>query len=249
MWQRLEVEEMPQPEDSVLLVCLSTMAPQYAALYSHARELAKFLLKKLEFKRFATLYSSSLPAAVAIEADGVVRLESNQFYTYPGRRRVIMLAGDGSPFDDQQEYAHWVLSFAQRLGAKEMISVGARWSDSPIPAGGALKPVGYGTDFVAVKELEALGVKVAKSEPGPFFANLVVGMAPDYGMRGFKLGVDHGEPAPHPRSLIEILGVLSKMLGLELDTRPLAASAKEMEKAGPQEGLPDVRRERGGIYG
>ena len=51
---------------------------------------------------------SSLPADVAIEDDGVTRLRSNNFYSCPGKRRVIMLAGDGSPFDDQQGYGKGV---------------------------------------------------------------------------------------------------------------------------------------------
>jgi proteasome assembly chaperone (PAC2) family protein len=249
MWERLEVDEMPAVEDSVLLVALSTMAPQYAPLYSHARELSKFLLRQLEFRSFATLYSSSLPAEVGIGDDGLARLRANRFYSCPGRKRIIMVAGDGSPFDDQQEYAHSVLSFASQLGAKELISVGARWSESPVPAGAPLKPVGFATDPAGVKELEGLGVTITKSEPGPFFPNLVVGMAADYGMRGFKVGVDHGEPMPHPRSLIEILGVLSKMLDLHLDVKELTVRAKELEKAGPEEGLPEVHRERAGIYG
>jgi len=247
MWSLLEVEERPPVADSVLLVALSTMAPQYAPLYSHARELSKFLLKKLDSNRFATLYSSSLPAAVTVGDDGVARLHSNQFYLLQGARRIIMLAGDGSPFDDQQEYAHLVLSFARDLGAKEVVSVGARWTESPNPVP-TFKPVGFATDPVGVKELEALGVVVTKGEPGPFFPNLVVGMAADYGMRGFKIGVDHGEPAPHPRSLVSIIGVLSQMLGFHVDTRSLTARAREMEKSGEGE-LPEVRRERDGIYG
>ncbi|HUH99739.1 MAG TPA: PAC2 family protein [Nitrososphaerales archaeon] len=239
---------MPAKEDSVLLVALSTMAPQYAPLYSHARELAKFLLDKAPFARFATLYSSPLPASVAIEEDGVARLQSNQFYLGAGTRRIVMLGGDGSPVDDQQEYAHSVLSFARQLGVKEVVSVGARWSESPTPPGAVLRPVGFSTDSQGVKELEGYGVTITKGEPGPFFPNLVVGMAVDYGMRGFKVGVDHGEPVPHPRSLIQIVGVLSKMLGLRVETKGLMARAKEMEKA-PVGGLPEVPRERGGIYG
>ena len=129
-----------------------------------------------------------------------------------------MLAGDWSPFDEQQQYAHRVLSFARQLGAKEVISVGARWSESPVAPGSDLKPVGFATDVAAVKELEGLGVTITRSEPGPFFRNLVVGMAGEYGMRGYKLGVDHGEPLPHPRSLIQIVGVLSQMLGMDIDT-------------------------------
>jgi proteasome assembly chaperone (PAC2) family protein len=249
MWERLEVEEMPVVEESVLLVALSTMVPQYQTLYSHARELSKFLLRKLEFKRFATLYSSSLPPEVVIEGDGVARLHSNEFYSFTARRRVIMLAGDGSPFDDQQEYAHCVLSFAGQLGAKEVISIGARWSEPPAPAGAPFRPVGFATDLAGVSELERLGVRITKGEPGPFFPNLVVAMAEGYQMRGYKLGVDHGEPAPHPRSLVEITGVLSKMLGFVVDTRELVARAKKMEREGPKDGLPEVPRERTGIYG
>lgn len=249
MWERLEVDEKPAAEDSVLLVALSTMAPQYEPLYSHARELSRFLLRKMDFKKCAALYSSSLPADVAIGEDGLVRLRSNSFYSCPGKRRVIMLAGDGSPFDDQQWYANSVLSYASRLGVREVVSVGARWSETPVPPGAPLKPVGFATDAGAVRELERLGVTITKGEPGPFFPNLVVGMAADYGMRGFKIGVDHGEPRPHPRSLIEILGVLSQMLGFDIDLKELAARAKEMEREGPEESLPEVRRERSGIYG
>jgi proteasome assembly chaperone (PAC2) family protein len=249
MWQRLEVEGMPGVEDSVLVVALSTMAPQYAALYSHARELSKFLIRKMDFTKFATLYSSALPPAVAIGEDGVARLSSNSFYSAAGRRRVILLAGDGSPFEYQQEYAHAVLSFARQLGTKEVVSIGARWSESPVPAGSALRTVGFASDAAGVTELEGLGVKVTKSEPGPFFPNLLVGIAGEYGMRGFKLGVDHGEPSPHPRSLIQIIGVLSEMLGMKVDLDELAARAKELDQEAPREGLPEVRREREGIYG
>ena len=160
-----------------------------------------------------------------------------------------MLAGDGSPFDDQLEYAHSVLSFARQLGVKEVVSIGARWSETPAPAGTALTPVGFATDAAGVRELEGFGVTITKGEPGPFFPNLVVGMDVDYEMRGFKLGVDHGEPLPHPRSLVKIIGVLSKMLGLEVDTSALSARAKELERERPEQDLPDVPRERGGIYG
>jgi proteasome assembly chaperone (PAC2) family protein len=225
------------------------MVPQYRDLYSHGRELAKFLLKKVEFTKIATLYSSSLPPEVGIADDGIASLRSNQFYSHSGKKRIIMLTGDGSPFDDQPEYAHTVLDFARKLGAKEVISIGARWSESPVPPGAALKPVGFASDVAAVKELEGLGVTITKSEPGPFFPNLVVGMAEGYGMKGYKLGVDHGEPSPHPRSLIQIIGVLSKMLSLDVDLNELVAHAKDLEGKVPQEGLPAVPHERSGIYG
>jgi proteasome assembly chaperone (PAC2) family protein len=256
MWERLEVDAandndaMRTGDESVLLVALSTMVPQYQALYSHAKELSKFLLKKLEFRKFASLYSSSLPPEVVIESNGILRLHSNQFYSHVGRQRIILLAGDGSPFDDQQQYAHTVLSFAHNLGVKQVISVGARWSESLAPTGASFAPVGFATDITGIKELEGLGVTITKSEPAPFFANLVVAMTDGYGMKGYKLGVDHGEPSPHPRSLIQIIDVLSRMLGLEIDLNELAVRAKELVREGPtREVIPEVPRERTGIYG
>ena len=129
VWERLEIDDQAELEammtatttvaqETVLLVALSTMVPQYQALYSHAKELSKFLLGQLDFKKVATMYSSTLPPEVVIEGSGLMRMHSNQFYTYPGIRRVVMLAGDGSPFDDQQEYAHSVLSFARLWGPR-----------------------------------------------------------------------------------------------------------------------------------
>jgi len=249
MWEMLEVDESPRLDDAILLVALSTMAPQYRALYSHARELSKYLIRKLEFRKIATLYSSSLPPAVSISDAGVARLNSNSFYVYSGKRPVVMVAGDGSPFDDQQQYAHSVLSFAQQIGVKKVISVGARWSDAPIAPGSTPKVVGFSNDVDGVKELEGDGVEVTKSEPGPFFANLVVAMSGDYGMRGYKIGVDHGEPVPHPKSLIQILRVLEKMAGIKVEVKELQERAANMKDEEVTGSMPEVAREREGIYG
>ena len=248
MWERFDVEEEPRLDDAILLVALSTMAPQYRAMYSHARELSKYLLGKMEFRKIATIYSSSLPPAISIADDGIARLNSNGFHLYEGKRPLVMVAGDGSPFDDQHQYAHSILSFSRGLGVRSMISVGARWSEAPIAPGSTPKVVGFSTDTEGVKELEARGVVVTKSEPGPFFPNLIVGMAAGYGMRGYKLGVDHGEPTPHPRSVIQILRVLQGMGGFEVETKELEERAEGMKEE-PQGSLPEVPRERGGIYG
>jgi proteasome assembly chaperone (PAC2) family protein len=250
MWERLDVDEVPPVEDSTFLVAVSTMAPQYVPLYSHARELARYLLGKVEFRKFATLYSSALPAAVTIDQDDIARLQSNHFYSHEGKKRLILFAGDGSPFEHQMEYAHRILSFARELGSRRVISLGARWTESPAPPGSEMRVVGFSSDERGAGELEELGVGVIKAEPGPFFPNLVVGMAEEYGMRGYKIGVDHGEPLPHPRSVAAMLGVLSKMLGLAVDTSELVASAKEIERQGQEgSGLPEMKRERSGIYG
>ena len=63
-------------------------------------------------------------------------------------------------------------------------------------------------------------------EPAPFFASMVVGLAKEYGMRGYKLSVDHGEPSPHVKSVAKMLGILSTVIGFEVSLEELRSQAK-----------------------
>ncbi len=251
MWEKIvETGERPKLRNPVLVVALSTSNPQYRSLYSHARELGEFMLKKMDFKKFATIYASALPPAIVISDEGTARLVSASFYHFSGGRDVVLLAGDTSPTDDQYEFCDAVLQFAKELGVVDLISIGTRWTEAVALPTFTPKVLGFATDQRGVDELTGLGVTIIKDEPAPFFASMVVAMAEERGIRGFKLSVDHGEPIPHPKSLVELLLVLSKMLSFEVDAADLEASAKEMEanlKDEPPIDLPP--RARSGVYG
>lgn len=233
MWQLLRDEQDPDPmrglKDPVLLVALSTSIQQYRVLYSQARELAKFMLKRMEFTKAATLYSSSMPPLVMISEDGIMRLSSTSFHRYTGGARdIILLAGDASPLDDQYEFCDAVLDYAEAHGVREMISVGTRWTEEAGSPTATPAVKGFGTDAKSVGELQRVGVEIIREEPAPFFASLIVALAQQRGMRGYKLSVDHGEPVPHPRSIKEILGVLQKMLDFQVDTADLDSVAERL---------------------
>ncbi len=217
MWQKLEIHRDGVLTKPVLLVSVSTSIPQYRPLYSHARELATYMLNRMKFEPIASLYSSALPPEVEIREDGTVSLAGNHFYLNRGVRDIVLFAGDSSPFDDQYEFTDAVLSFARRLGVREMYSIGTRWTEAPLTPSQAPELMGFATDAEGVKELKSNGVKLIKDEPAPFFASMVVGLAKGYGMRGYKVSVNHGEPTPHARSVAKMLGVLSKMIGFEID--------------------------------
>jgi proteasome assembly chaperone (PAC2) family protein len=249
MWETIEEHARPELKDPVLLVSLSTSIQQYKALYSQGRELGKFMLKNMEFEKFATLYSSSMPPLVMISDDGIIRLSSTSFYRFRGDRDLVLLAGDASPVEHQYEYCESVLGYAEKLGIHEVVSVGTRWTEeagSPV-ASPTVK--GFATDKKGVEELEKLGVEIIREEPAPFFASLVVALAPDHGMRGFKLSVDHGEPTPHPRSIMQVLAVLQKMLGFKVETSHLDEVATKIaaDLEGGNGG--DSPPRRPGIYG
>ena len=236
MWKKLEVHRDGALEKPALLVSLSTSIPQYRALYSQARELANYMMKKMKFVPLASLYSSALPPEVAVREDGTVSLVVNQFHLHRGRRDIVLFEGDSSPLDDQYGFTDAVLAYARRLGVGEIYSIGARWTEAPAPPDQAPAVLGFATDLVGVKELKSPGVELIKDEPAPFFASMVVGLAKGYAMRGYKVSVNHGEPLPHPRSVASMLQVLSKMLGFEIDLAELQTTKGPLSAKQPDEG-------------
>jgi proteasome assembly chaperone (PAC2) family protein len=223
-------------ERPALIVALSTSVPQYRALYSQARELASYMMRKMEFRSVCSIHSSSLPPEVLVREEGVASLPSCSFYLHRGERDILLLAGDSSPMDDQYDFARLVLGYAKEVGVEEVYSVGARWTEPPITSYQEAELNGFATDGEGLKRLEANGVKVVKNEPAPFFASLVVGLAPSFGMRGYKISVDHGEPAPHTRTVIKMLQVLSKMIGFSIDLGELEELATPKPKAKGSDG-------------
>jgi proteasome assembly chaperone (PAC2) family protein len=249
MWERVEVIEEPRLREPMLLVSLSTSLPQYRALYSHGRELADFMLSKMDFHKFATIYSSALSPSVTISGEGTSRLVSDSFYSYSGERDIVLLAGDSSPSEEQYEFSSSVLRIAKRLGAREVFSVGARWAEQASLASDP-EVLGFSTDVEGVKMLRSEGVTILADEPAPYFSSLVVGMATRFGMRGHKIVVNHGEPMPHPRSVAKMLTLLSRILKFDVDTSELLAKAEAMAKTLTAQPDPAAApsKERRGVY-
>jgi proteasome assembly chaperone (PAC2) family protein len=210
-----------------MVVAVSTSMPQYRPLYSQGRELANYLLEKMKFEEVAEMHSSAFPPEVLVRSDGISTLLSCKVYVNKGKRDLLLFAGDTSPMEDQFELAETVLSFAKRSGVKDLYSVGARWADSPVPQFQEPEVNGFASDEAGAKVLKDHGVKMIESEPAPFFASLVVGLAKEYGIRGYKVSVDHGEPSPHPRSVVRMLEVLMKMIGFEVNLDDLKAQMTE----------------------
>ncbi len=226
MWLDLETKSRVKFVRPALLVAVSTSVAQYRALYSQARELADYLLESLEFEEVAAVRSSAFAPEVIVKDDGTAVLPTCRLHALRGKRDLLLFAGDSSPSDDQRQFAKVLLDYARKIGVKEVYSVGARWSETPVPAFEDPHVNGFATDKEGVKRLKEHGVEIIGPEPAPFFASMIVGMAKDYGMRGYKISVDHGEPVPHTRSVIKMLEVLSAMIGFKIDTDKLRAHVK-----------------------
>jgi len=223
MWIDFEAGRIPSLKNPAMIVAVSTSMPQYKALYSQARELAEYLLGKMDFKKIGTVRASAFPPEVLVRHDGLSTLPECSFYLYRGKRDLLLLAGDSSPADEQYEFAQFVLKVAKDMGVEELYSVGARWAETPLPAEAEPKTTGFATDSTGVENLRKHGVQILGEEPAPFFASMVVAMAKDMGIRGYKLSVDHGEPSPHVRSVAKLLEILSEMVAFEVDLGELKA--------------------------
>ena len=225
MWLDFQEAGKLRLKDPAMIVAVSTTMPQYRALYSQAREMGGYMLQMVKCEKMGTVRSSAFPPEVLIRDDGVSSLPECAFYRIRGKRDVVLFAGDASPMDEQYEFAEFLLQKAQSMGVRELYSVGARWAENPLPPEAEPQATGFSTDSAGVAKLKKQGVKVLRDEPAPFFASMVVAMAKDHGIRGFKLSVDHGEPSPHTRSVIKLLEVLGGMTGLEVDLTELRSKA------------------------
>ncbi|HME19490.1 MAG TPA: PAC2 family protein [Nitrososphaerales archaeon] len=225
MWFDLSGSEAGRPNDPAVIVAVSTSLPQYRELYSQARELGSFMLRKMESQKIATIHSSSLAPEVLVREDGSAALPGCYMHLVKGERDILLLTGDSSPMEDQYQFARIVLRHAEELGAKELYSVGARWAENPLSPEAEPQPNGFATDMIGVEKLRKCGVKVVQEEQAPFFASIIVGLAAEYGMRGYKLAVDHGEPSPHPRSVARILQALTALAGFDVSTDELLAQS------------------------
>jgi proteasome assembly chaperone (PAC2) family protein len=224
MWIDFEAGTL-HPRDPVMVVAVSTSLPQYKALYSQAREMAEYMLRKMEFEKLGTVRTSAFPPEVLIREDGVGTLPECSFYLARGKQDVILFAGDTSPMDEQYEFSRFLLDRSRDFGVKDVYSVGARWAENPAAPEAEPQATGFSTDSTGVSRLRKSGVRVLGEEPAPFFSSLVVALAKDYDMRGYRVSVDHGEPSPHTRSVIRLLEILGEMIGFEVDLAELKSKA------------------------
>ena len=212
-------------KDPVMVVAVSTSMPQYKALYSQAREMAEYMLKKMTFEKVGTVRSSAFPPEVLVRETGLSTLPECRFYVSRGKHDIVLFAGDTSPMDDQYEFARILLAEAKSMGVEELYSVGARWAENPAAPEAEPQATGFATDAQGVAKLKKNGVKILGEEPAPFFASMIVGMAKDAGIRGYKLAVDHGQPSPHEKTVVSLLEILGGMAGFEVDLAELRAKA------------------------
>jgi proteasome assembly chaperone (PAC2) family protein len=235
MWEKWVFHSEERIERSSMIVALSTGLPQYYMLYSQGRELAKFLLEHVENKKLASYYSSAMEDFVLVNDDAVAELPAYGVHRLMPTRsdseeQILLFSGHSSPREETYEFCDSLLSTAKsKWGVQRIISIGTRWAEEPTqPVVETSKVYGFGGSNADVALMRKLGIIEHPTEVAPYFANIIVGMAPLYGLSAIKLSVDHGEVRPHPRQIKAIMGVLGKMLGFSVDVSLLDEEAEKL---------------------
>jgi uncharacterized protein (TIGR00162 family) len=197
-----------------------------------------YMIAELKAKEFAQLYSRHFFPFVMLHDEYKIHLLKNQFSYWKakkkGQRDIVFLTGDCQSLSPHGHYevAEKILDFVEKLGVKEIITIGGlatgELEDEPHILGSVTsdklmnKYKKYGIDFNAG---ERVGYIVGA-------AGLLPGLGVERGMEGIcLLGETSGFPiVTDPKSAEMVLEKLTKMLNIKLDMSSLEKRVKEMEK-------------------
>jgi len=193
---------------------------------------AEHLIDEIKAKKFAEVYSNDFPPQVLINDDGTIKLVRNELYYWKGKdKQLIILVGDYQGLSSRGQYmlAQAILDIVQKYGTKLIFTLGGYGTGIEVE-----KPrvTGAATHIELVKELKKYGVNF-KDEPGGGIigaSGLLLGLGMLRGMKGACLMGETAGYIVDPNSARQVLGVLTKYLGLEINFAKLEEKAMEVRK-------------------
>ncbi len=187
-----------------------------------------YLVEALKAEKIAELYSPHFPYYIIVDAEGRIRLPKGEFYYWRNPDDgpdLVMLVGDSQAQTNEGQYevASCVLDFARELGVRTIITVGGYRSfedrSRVICASTSRK--------LLVKAIEAGAVISPEGSPIVGIAGLLLGLTSFTEMEALCLLGETRGHLPDPRAAKNVLRVLSKLLGIEVDLAGLDKSIKE----------------------
>jgi uncharacterized protein (TIGR00162 family) len=197
-----------------------------------------YLIEELGAKKLAQLYSEHFFPFVMLHENYQVHLLKNEFYYWrakkPGQRDLILLVGDCQSLSTHGHYEiiEKILDFVERLGVKEIFTVGGlatgEIEDTP-------KIYGAVSDKELAKKYERFGIDFSAGEKVGYIvgaSGLFLGLGKERGMKGVcMLGETSGFPiVTDPKAAEVVLDSITKILKIKIDMSKLEQRVSEMEK-------------------
>lgn len=177
-----------------------------------------YLIRQLKAKRFASLYSPFFPYYVLSEKGKARLLRMEFYYARAGERDLLFLTGDCQPTTPEGQYnvASAILDFAKRHGVDLLITLGGFSGVDEARVMGAF------TNVSLLERLKREGIEVDLSDnPIVGITGILLSIARFKGMEAICLLGETRGYAPSLKPAKNVLKVLSKLLGLEIDLREI----------------------------
>jgi hypothetical protein len=190
----------------------------------------RYLIKQLQAKKFAELYSPHFPYYVLVSKRGSVRLLRGSFYFWKnslGENDLIFLTGDSQAqtIEGQYEVSSCILDFVSKLNTCLIITVGGyrkEVEDKP-------KVVAVSTNPKILKRaVQAEALVSSSGNPIVGTAGLLLGLARFRNIDALCLLGETRGYLPDPLAAKSVVEVLQKMLGIKVNMNDLD---KEIEKS------------------
>ncbi|UCD03396.1 MAG: proteasome assembly chaperone family protein [Candidatus Aenigmatarchaeota archaeon] len=228
---KIKVLEKPRLSKPLLLVGLPGVG-------NIGRVAVGYLVSELKAKKFAELHSKWFFPFVVLHDKSVASLLKNELYYYKGKkageRDMIFLVGDCQSLSPQGHYEviDVIMDFAEKLGVKEIITVGGLATGELDSAKGLIGAV---SDEKVMKKYRKYKIDFNAGEKVGYIvgaAGLMLGIGKERGIEGLcLLGQTSGFPiVTDPKAAESALDVLVKMFGLKIDMGKLEKKVDEMEK-------------------
>ncbi|KYH42740.1 MAG: 3-isopropylmalate dehydratase [Candidatus Bathyarchaeota archaeon B63] len=220
----MEIEEIT-PERAVLIEGL----PGLGLVGKIASE---YLVKKLNARRVAELYSPHFAHYVLVDGDGCLRILRLEFYYWRGEEAgndLLLLTGDcqAQTIEGQYEVASLIFDYAEKKNVNLIITLGGYQRDVK----GKPRVFASATGRDILEAAERLGAKSSPSgSPIIGAAGILAGLAKFRGIDALCLLAETQGHRPDPKAAKSLLSLLAEMLNLDMDLSDLEREISMYER-------------------
>jgi len=193
------------------------------------------------------IYSQHFPPQCTVEDDGTTELASAELYECEVEgTELLVLTGDhqSQTIDGHYEITETILDSCDEFDVSRVYTLGGVATGELVEE---YDVVGAANDESLVEEVEEYGVNFESGEPEGGIvgvSGLLLGMGELRGIPGICLMGETSGYLVDPKSAQAVLGILTEVLGFEVDTEELEERAEEMEEVIKR--LKDMNQEPGG---
>ncbi len=195
------------------------------------------LIEELDAEKIIEIYSPHFPPQVLVNDDSTTKLVNNEIFACKANDTdILILTGDhqSSSTEGHYELGDLYLDLAEEFGVSRIYTLGGFPTGQLTHTDGVIGAV---NNHDMVEEMEQYGIEFKESEPGGGIvgaSGLLLGLSQFRNMDAMcVMGFTSGYLVD-PKSAQFLLGILGKILDIEVDVTPLEERAKEMEKIAAQ---------------